>query len=262
MGARGTRLTLPAKSSKGLTWVNRLARACLWHDPSLYRWVGRLRGHGDCLELDYDLWIDGYPGSGTALAAAAFQEANPTVKLSGRRHVPPFILHALYSFKPGIFLIRQPAEAVISAAILSGSSLGECLDYYNDFHRVMAPQATWLYVVPFDEIMTQFATVIEAFNVHYRTSYAAPAQNPVARIGGAGSLKPQPEVVARELRVARPSSISSSVKQELRQRLHDSARLRRKLELARKYYAAFAGAERRNKATSFDVSTRHLPSLV
>ncbi len=242
-------------------WFHRLARACLWHDPSLYRWVGRLRGHGDCLNLDYDLWLDGYPGSGTALATAAFREANPTVRLAGRRHVPPFILHALYNFKPGIFLIRQPADAVISAAILSNRSLGECLDYYNDFHRVMAPQASWLYVVPFEEIMTQFATVIEAFNIHYRTNYAAPAQNPAARLSAAGPSPSQPEVAVRELRVARPSAACSSLKQELRQRLHESPAHRRKLEQARKYYSAFAGGERRAKIAPFDISTRHLPSL-
>jgi hypothetical protein len=227
----------------------------------MYRWVGRLRGHGDCLSLDYDLWLDGYPGSGTALAAAAFRGANPGAKLGGKWHVPPFILHALYSFKPGIFLIRQPADAVISAAMLTGSRLGDCLDYYNDFHRVMAPQASWLYVVAFDDIMTQFATVIEAFNVHYRSNYAAPAQNPASQLASGKEIPTQPENAVRELRVARTSSNLSGLKQELRQRLHESPKLRRKLEQARKYYAAFAGPEARTKAAQLNVSTRHLPSL-
>jgi hypothetical protein len=242
-------------------WFHRLARTCLWHDPSLYRWVGRLRGRGDCLNLDFDVWIDGYPGSGTALAAAAFREANPAAKLAGRWHSPPFILHALYSFKPGIFLIRQPADAVISAAILCNRNLGECLDYYNDFHRVMAPQASWLYVVPFDEIMTQCATVIEGFNVHYRTNYAAPAQNLAGRLSATEPSPSQPEGAIRELKLARPSTVCPSLKQELRQRLHESAANRRKLEQARQYYSAFAGGERRTKSTPFNVSTQHLPSL-
>jgi hypothetical protein len=233
----------------------------LWHDPSLYRWFGRLRGRGDCLNLDFDLWIDGFPGSGTALAATAFWEANPEVRLASRRHAPPFILHALYSFKPGIFLIRQPADAVISAAILSNRGVGESLDYYNDFHRVLAPQASWLFVVPFEDIMTQCATVIESFNLHYRTNYAAPAQNPGARLSAAVQLTPQPEVAVRELRVARPSPIFSDRKHELRRRLHESLALRRKLERARKYYSAFLAGERRTKVPTFNVSTRHLPSM-
>ncbi|HXD00448.1 MAG TPA: hypothetical protein VN048_13985 [Verrucomicrobiae bacterium] len=258
---RGTRSRPPASSRRALLWVHRLARACLWHDPSLYRWFGRLRGRGDCLNLDYDLWIDGFPGSGTALAATAFWEANPEVKLAGRWHAPPFILHALYSFKPGIFLIRQPADAAISSAILSNSSLGESLDYYNDFHRVMAPQASWMFVAPFEDIMTQCATVIESFNLHYRTNYAAPAQNPAARLATAKPSAPQPEGAVRELRVARPSPISSSLKNEMRQHLHESPALRRKLEQARKYYSAFLQGERRTKLPNFNVSTRHLPSM-
>jgi hypothetical protein len=219
-----------------------------------------MRGRGDCLNLDYDLWIDGFPGSGTALAATAFREANPEVKLAGRWHAPPFILHALYSFKPGIFLIRQPADAVISAAILSSCSLGESLDYYNDFHRVMAPQASWMFVVPFEDIMTQCATVVESFNLHYRTEYAAPAQNPAARLATRPTA-PQPEGDVRELRVARPSAISSDLKHQLRTRLHESPALRRKLEHARRYYSAFLLGERRTKLPNFNVSTRHLPSM-
>lgn len=242
-------------------WFHRLARACLWHDPSLYRWFGKLRGRGDCLNLDYDFWIDGFPGSGTALASTAFWEANPEVRLAGRWHAPPFILHALYSFKPGIFVIRQPADAVISSAILSNSSLAESLDYYNDFHRVMAPQASWLFVVPFEDIMTQCATVIESFNLHFRTNYSAPVQNPAARLTSAIQATSQPDGAVRELRVARPSLISSDLKHELRKRLHESATLRRKLEHARKYYSAFLLGERRTKLPAFNVSTRHLPSL-
>jgi hypothetical protein len=257
---RGKRPPSPANARRGLSWFRRLARACLWHDPSLYRWFGRLRGRGDCLNLDYDLWIDGFPGSGTALAATAFWEANPEVKLAGRWHAPPFILHALYSFKPGIFVIRQPADAAISAAILSGRRLGESLDYYNDFHRVMAPQASWMFVVPFEDIMTQCATVIESFNLHYRTEYAAPAQNPAARLATKPS-EPQPDGAVRELRVARPSLISSNLKYQLRQQLHESPALRRKLEHARKYYSAFLLGERRTKLPNFNVSTRHLPSM-
>jgi hypothetical protein len=259
--SQGKRPSSPVNARKGLLWLHRLGRTCLWHDPSLYRWFGRLRGHGDCLDLDFELWIDGFPGSGTALAAAAFQEANPEVKLAGRWHVPPFILHALYSFKPGIFVIRQPADAVISSAILSNYSLGESLDYYNDFHRAIAPQAAWLFVAPFEDIMTQCATVIESFNVHYCTNFLAPAQNPAAWLSGAGEPASQPEGAVRELRVARPSRIHSDLKHELRKRLHESPRLRRKLEHARKYYSTFLLGERRTKLPTFNVSTRHLPSL-
>ncbi len=247
--------------SKGFSLIRRLGRACLWHDPALYRWFGRLRRRGDCLNLDFDLWIDGFPGSANALATMAFRQANPTARLGGRWHTPPFILHALFNFKPGLLLVRQPADAVISQAILSNADLGDCLDYYNDFHRVLSPHASWLFVVTFEEIMTQFATVIEGFNLHYRTAYVAPTQNPAAFLAAGGSTQPRPEASGNELRVARPAANPSSLKQELRRRLHESRDLSRKLEHARQLYSAFIPSGRRTPIPKLNVSTRHLPSL-
>ena len=219
-----------------------------------------MRGRGDCFQRDYDLWIDGFPGSATALTASAFQQANPGVRLGGRWHTPPFILQALFSFKPGIFLVRQPADAVISWTILSNRNLGECLDYYNDFHRALAPQAPWLFVVPFDEAMSRFATVIEGFNVHYHTNYSTPAQNPAAFLATEGESQPRPEPAVRELRIIRPVAAHSDLKQELRLRLHESPRLRRKLERARQFHLAFVPGGR-TRVPQLNVSTRHLPSL-
>jgi hypothetical protein len=251
---------LPAATGRSTFLFRRLARACLWHDPALYRWFGKLRGRGDCLDLNFDLWIDGFPGSANGLAAKAFGQANPSASLGGRWHAPPFILHALFNFKPGIFLVRQPADAVISWAILSNRSLAECLDYYNDFHRVLSLHATWLFVAPFEEVMTQFATVIDAFNLHYRTNYAAPAQNPAAVL--AASAQPQrSNGSASELRVSRPAPTPSSLKHELRQRLHETPRLCRKLDRARELYSAFVPGGRRALVPKLNLSTRHLPSL-
>ena len=241
--------------------LRRLARACLWHDPALYRWFGRVRRRGDCFDLDFDLWIDGFPGSANVLAAKAFQQANPTARLSGRWHAPPFILHALFNFKPGILLVRQPADAVVSHAILSNGDLGDCLDYYNDFHRILSPNASWLFVVTFEEIMTQFATVIDGFNLHYRTDYGAPTQNPAAFLAAAGPTPTPPDGSGHELRVVRPAASHSSLKQELRQRLHENPVLRRKLEHARQLYSAFVPSGRRTPIPKLSLSTRHLPSL-
>ncbi|HWY77937.1 MAG TPA: hypothetical protein VN281_20145 [Verrucomicrobiae bacterium] len=250
-----------AHLGNGASPFRRLARACLWHDPAVYRWFGWVRRRGDCFNLDFDLWIDGFPGSANALAAKAFQQANPTARLRGRWHTPPFILHALFNFKPGILLVRQPADAAVSHAILSNRDLADCLDYYNDFHRILSPHASWLFVVTFEEIMTQFATVIDGFNLHYRTAYLAPAQNPAAFLAASTPGATAPEASSHELRVVRPAASHSSLKQELRQRLHENPVLRRKLEHARQLYSAFVPGGRRTPIPKLSLSTRHLPSL-
>src|SRR6185312_9479937 len=119
----------------GKPWLlaKRMGRACFWRDPGLYRWLGKVRGRGDCQKVDFDMWIDGFPGSASALAAEGFQEANTESRIATPRHLPPFILNALYNFKPGMLLMGQPTDMVVSWAIVSNRSLAECLDYYNDF---------------------------------------------------------------------------------------------------------------------------------
>ena len=227
----------------------------------MYRWLGRLRGHGDCLNLDFDLWIDGFPGSAGNLAARAFQQANPAVRLAPRRHLPPFILNALYNFKPGMLLISRPEDAVVSGAIISNTSLSECLDYYNDFHRLLRPNAPWLFVVTTEELVTQFARVIESFNLHYRTNYIAPDENFTTPISMSPQALPSPAAIAVELRVSRPASGKPSLRRELRERLRETPALRRKLERARRLYSAFVPRGSGIHVPSLDLTTRHLPTL-
>lgn len=258
----GSRWNHPGPVRRSRLIVERLGRACLWHDPAFYRWIGRLRGHGDCLNLDFDLWIDGFPGSAGNLAAAAFQQANPAVRLAQRRHLPPFILNAVYNFKPGMLLISRPEDAIVSGAIISNTSLSECLDYYNDFHRLLLPNAPWLFMVTIEELVTQFPTVIEAFNLHFQTNYIAPDGNFAAALSPSGPApSPASPPAAGELRVSRPLVSKPSLRRELRERLREIPALRRKLERARQLYSAFVPGGRRIIVPSLDLTTRHLPSL-
>jgi hypothetical protein len=245
----------------GWLLVRRLGRHCFWHDPAVYRWFGILSGHGDCLKLDFDFWIDGYPGSASSMTAKAFQQANPISRIASRRHLPPFILNSLYNFKPGIFLIRKPEDAVISHAILSNTTLGECLDFYNDFHRVLVPNAPWLFVVPFEELMTRVATVTEAFNLHFGTSLIPPARSPASNIPESTGAQVAEISTSVDLKVARPLPNKPGIRQELRQRLRESKVLQRKLERARVLYQAFVPASQAVPKFSFDVTTRQLPAM-
>jgi hypothetical protein len=234
---------------------------CLWHDPAFYRWFGRLHRRGDCYNLDFDFWIDGYPGSASSMAAKAFQQANPSARIASRSHLPPFILHALYHFKPGMFLIRQPEDAAVSHAILSNSTLGECLDYYNDFHGVLLPNAPWLFVVTFEELMTRVATVTESFNLHFGTNVTPPARSPASSFSAAPPSPARPGGSTAVLKVSRPAPNKPGVRQELRRRLRESRVLERKLARARRLYQVFVPDARGLPAVRFDLTTRHLPAL-
>ena len=245
----------------GWSLLRRLGRTCFWHDPSLYRWIGRARGRGDCVAVDFDLWVDGFPGSASALAAALLQQANPAARIAPRRHLPPFILNALYKFKPGMLLVSPPEEAVVSWAILSHGAPGDCLDFYLDFHRKLKPNAQWLFVVTPGELMSQFETVMEIFNLHFQTSYAAPGPGAVEHFAARESTPVRPDTATAELRVVRPLAKGGGARQELRRRIQESPRLRRKLELARQLYTEFVPGNRKVPLPPLNLTTRHLPTM-
>jgi hypothetical protein len=207
------------------------------------------------------MWVDGFPGSASALAASLFQRANPTTRIAPRRHLPPFILNALYKFKPGMLLVSPPEEAVVSLAILSNGAPGDCLDYYLDFHGKLKPNAPWLFVVTPAELMAQFETVVEIFNLHFQTNYAAPDPRVVERFAARQPARIRPDSAPAELRVARPVAKGGGARQELRRRLQESPRLRRRLEAARQLYVEFVPGNRKVPLPPLNLTTRHLPTM-
>ena len=257
----GYRRDSPAPILNGWSLLRRLGRTCFWHDPSLYRWIGRARGRGDCLAVDFDIWVDGYPGSASALAATLLQQANPTAQIAPRRHLPPFILNALYKFKPGMLLVSPPDEAVVSWTILSRGAPGDCLDYYLDFHHKLRANAPWLFIVTPGELMSQFDTVMEIFNLHFQTNYAAPEPGAVEKFKTREGARIQPDSAHAELRIERLVPKGSGVRQELRRRMEESPRLRSKLEMARHLYKEFVPANRKVPMPPLNLTTRHLPTM-
>ncbi len=139
---------------RGLFVIRRLGRWLFWAHPKLYRWIGRMRGRGDCADGDFDAWIGGYPRSANSFTTAALRLSNPTLRVATHRHIPPLIISAVRAKKPGILLIRQPKDAAVSWTIFWEGRwrLEEALDYYVDFHRALLPFRRELLVAGFDEV--------------------------------------------------------------------------------------------------------------
>lgn len=229
---------------KGKMILRRLGRALFWSKPYYYRWLGRLRNRGDCLACDYDVWIDGFPRSANTFASELFRMANPGVRVSSHRHIPTFILSALKANKPGIMLLRKPADAAISWAIFWNIDVEPCLDYYLDFHRVLKPCAPDLFAASFEDVTTAFPKAIQAFNKHYGLSYNSKVDNAemiTNSVSKMEALAREADGSINEARVCRPSSQREAVKAAMNQRLQQSPRLRRKLEAATELYSFFRG---------------------
>jgi hypothetical protein len=160
--------------NKGPILLRRVGRILFWRYPAVYRGLGILRGRGDCLKQDCDVWMGGYPRSANTFAVAAFKLANPEARLVSHFHIPPFIINCVRSRKPGVFLIRTPEDAAISWTIYwkGHTKLEHCLDYYLDFHRVMRPYISELFVAPFDIVIKDFPSVIEGLNRRFGARFS------------------------------------------------------------------------------------------
>jgi hypothetical protein len=234
----------PVSVREGPFMIRRFGRLLLWSRPSLYRWLGIIRGHGDCHGNGFDMWIGGYPRSANTFAAASFTLANPSVKLASHFHIPAFIIRGLQCEKPGIFLIRQPEDCVVSWTIYweGRMKLEDSLDYYIDFHRSMNPYMKQLFVAPFEETTTNFGNLIREFNSRFGTLYAAlPMDHAVQKrcLSYVEDFFRSDDGSVNELKVSRPSVKRETIKRKHLASLRNSPRLSRKLETARNLYTLF-----------------------
>src|SRR5579863_3466138 len=144
----------------GPEFLRRLGRRLVWGHPGLYRRFGIARDRGDCFDASHDLWIEGYPRSANTFAVKSFLAVNPSAKICSHHHIPTFVIQSLRQGKPGMLLLRKPEDAALSWAIFWQECIGECLDYYVDFHRTLLPYVPDLFIVQFDEAITRFDAVV------------------------------------------------------------------------------------------------------
>ena len=235
-----------------------------WAHPRLYRPFGILRKRRDCLAEDFDVWIEGFPRSANTFAAKSFLAANPGAKVRSHMHLPPFVIHAHHSGKPGMLLLRCPESAALSWAAFWNARIAGCLDYYVDYHRALLSIAPELFIVRFDDAIQHFDKVMHRFNAHFGTAYAPMVHNEQT-LANCFAEMDRMQVEWRgfvdEMRVCHPSAKRTTVIEQLRSQLHKSPRLERKLRAANEIYRAILRQVPHPVLQEDKVSTQELPSL-
>ena len=235
--------------------VRRLGRYLFWGDPKLYRWLGIVRGHGDCMKDGFDFWMGGYPRSANTFALASFKLANPDVHVASHFHIPTFIIHGVQTRKPGLFLIRHPIDSVVSWTIFweGRVKLEHSLDYYLDFHRPLLAFRKNLFVARFEDAIADFTGVLRKLNARFGTKYSAlPKESGSTRrcLKYVEDCMRGADGTVNEFMVARPSPRRAALKPALVEELKSSRRLARKMESANKLYTLFCHVGRRNGAST------------
>lgn len=194
-----------------------------------------------------ELVIEGFPRSANTFAVAAFAVAQGTsveaLHIARHSHAPAQVARATQRGLPTILLIRKPEDAVISLVQRERVSLPVALDSYIAFHRAVAPYAEHTVIASFDEVTSDFGSVIRRLNRRYGTRYREFTPIP-ANVEMALRLVEDMERLhaggpVLESRVARPSGARDLEKPRLRCAL-TSGSFKAQLERASDLYSQFA----------------------
>jgi hypothetical protein len=198
------------------------------------------------------LVIEGFPRSGNTFSVAAFQIANGRQLHLGRHlHGAPHLLRAKRHGTPAIALVRAPADAVASYLVRrAGLRAEDALVEYLDFYRTAWPARDAFVVGLFDEVTSDFGTVIDRVNERFGSSFARYEATPdnEARafelVEEMNRLECRGEVV--ESHVGRPSSDRDARKAEVAADLRRprAVRLLGRAQDLYQQYAALAGGIR------------------
>ena len=167
------------------------------------------------------LVIEGFPRSGNTFSVAAFQIANGRDHHLGRHlHGAPHLLRAKRMGIPAIALVRAPESAVPSYLIRrAGLQAEDALVEYLDFYRTAWPARDAFVVGLFDDVTSDFGSVIDRVNVRFGTSFARYEATPdneaaaFALVEEMNRLECRGEVV--ETHVGRPSAERDARKVEI-----------------------------------------------
>lgn len=215
--------------------------------PGLYYTAYRLAGHNRHLAVNRntELVIEGFPRSGNTFAVVAFEQAQDhPVRIAHHLHVSAQIIAGVRMGIPVMLLLRNPEDAICSLVIREPHlSLDDALWDYIGFHRSVLPWRSGFVVAGFDEVTSDFGTIIARINARFSTTYNVfvHTQSNVDRVftdldgleAGVASK------TADERRVARPSEERRKLGEALQAELR-SDRYGNRLELAHYIHARIA----------------------
>ena len=143
--------------------------------PALFMPYMRLRGRNTRLLAgsSTEIVIEGYPRSGNTFAVVAFRLAqNRDVRIAHHLHAPAQVIWAVRRRLPALVLIRKPADAVLSLLIRDPSaSVTHEIRRYTRFYGALGPYRNGFVLAAFEEVVSDFGTMIDRVNVKFSTSF-------------------------------------------------------------------------------------------
>lgn len=123
--------------------------------------------------------IEGFPRSGNTFAYFALQESNGPTPVSSHVHVPAQVVHAVRRGVPTLLVVREPVACLSS--LLTAAPHVRVRPAYQEYihhHRQVLPLVDDLVVGTFEQITTDFGSVMERLNTRFGTSFTPFQQTP------------------------------------------------------------------------------------
>lgn len=166
-----------------------------------------------------DMLIDGYPRSANTYAVAAFDYANGPgrMALSHHFHHVRQIERAVRLGIPAIVLIRDPREVLGSLVQFSSAyAPRRVLKSYQRFYKRVLPLAGEVVIADFEEVISDFGSVIERCNEKFGTTftrYLRTEESEQAVRKAIDRIARQDSPEAFESKVSRPSAHRTSAEE-------------------------------------------------
>lgn len=144
--------------------------------PGLALPLQRLRGRGEVLSEDTEIVIESFPRCASSFAVAAFRLAQEphASRIAHHTHTPAQVIAGVRRRVPTLVLIRPPEDAVLSHVIHTPSLTPRVsLVGYVRFHEPLLPVCDGFVVGTFEQVVTDFGSVIERVNARFGTSFHA-----------------------------------------------------------------------------------------
>ena len=225
---------LPASGTWPLQSLRNELRSLVCQSTLLFRPVFMLRKQyrGMIVSRETDIVIEGAGGCGNSFAVLAFQFAQGrSIKIAHHPHAPAQVVIAVRWGIPVIVLIRNPLEAVPS--ILSRHShltMRQAIKNYIRFYAAVLPYRRQLALALFEELTSDFGSVIRRTNRRFGTAFVPFEHSPANE-----------QSIYHQLINAKPQPERTKCKYTLKQNLLGASELRPSLDNAMLLYRSLTG---------------------
>lgn len=200
----------------------------LGNDPRLLPIVLRATPLGTTRRITptTDLVVEGFPRSGNTFAHFAAALAEPEAEIISRVHTPSQVLEAVRRRVPTLLVIRDPVDTIASMTVAAPhvpprSSLEE----YIHHHEALLPVVDQLVVATFDEVTSDFDSVLDALNERFDLGFRPFGHSPERTAAVFANIEAHHEETWGDDRSALP--VPDNERRDL------TCRVRRELESAR-----------------------------